>query len=218
MVLAHLATLSQPASIRQIAHALELRHRGRRYLPRMHPEIEEARARWKRLKGAASGWLERNTRGMKRQGVRQQRSAPARRVLQRQTQLRAKKAVRPAQCKRVHRAPRSRAGEIRIWWRDESSRIATVTLFWCRMRRYRAWRAICLSAATAWATRCTATTCSRGSCDGAPMAALKGGSCKLPSGSTLLWWALFRYGPHGNSCCRMTRASCMRLSFRLALN
>ena len=41
MVLAHLATLSQPASIRQIAHALELRHRGRRYLPRVLQKLRK---------------------------------------------------------------------------------------------------------------------------------------------------------------------------------
>jgi ribonuclease R len=34
-VVAHLAELSQPASIRQIAHGMGLRHRGRRYLPRV---------------------------------------------------------------------------------------------------------------------------------------------------------------------------------------
>jgi ribonuclease R len=35
LVLAHLATLSQPASIRHIAHGMGLKHRGRRYLPRV---------------------------------------------------------------------------------------------------------------------------------------------------------------------------------------
>jgi ribonuclease R len=41
LVLAHLATLSQPASIRQIAHGLELRHRGRRYLPRVLQKLKK---------------------------------------------------------------------------------------------------------------------------------------------------------------------------------
>jgi ribonuclease R len=41
MVLAHLATLSQPASIRQIAHGMELRHRGRRYLPRVLQKLKK---------------------------------------------------------------------------------------------------------------------------------------------------------------------------------
>ncbi len=40
-VLAHLATLSQPASIRQIAHGMELRHRGRRYLPRVLQKLKK---------------------------------------------------------------------------------------------------------------------------------------------------------------------------------
>ena len=42
-VLAHLATLSQPASIRQIAHGMELRHRGRRYLPRVLQKLKKRR-------------------------------------------------------------------------------------------------------------------------------------------------------------------------------
>ncbi|MGB8839064.1 MAG: RNB domain-containing ribonuclease, partial [Candidatus Acidiferrales bacterium] len=40
-VLTHLATLSQPASIRQIAHGMELRHRGRRYLPRVLQKLKK---------------------------------------------------------------------------------------------------------------------------------------------------------------------------------
>ncbi|MGC2664271.1 MAG: hypothetical protein WA305_09265, partial [Candidatus Acidiferrales bacterium] len=57
MVLAHLATLSQPASIRQIAHGLGLRHRGRRYLPRVlqklrkRGEVEETQGGRFRLAG-----------------------------------------------------------------------------------------------------------------------------------------------------------------------
>jgi exoribonuclease R len=40
-VLAHLATLSKPASIREIAHGMDLRHRGRRYLPRIIQQLEK---------------------------------------------------------------------------------------------------------------------------------------------------------------------------------
>src|SRR5580704_12496428 len=40
MLLAHLATLSQPASIRQISHGMELRHRGRRLLPRVLQQLK----------------------------------------------------------------------------------------------------------------------------------------------------------------------------------
>ncbi len=43
LVLAHLATLSQPASIRQIAHGMELKHRGRRYLPRVLQKLKKRR-------------------------------------------------------------------------------------------------------------------------------------------------------------------------------
>src|SRR5580658_10777517 len=39
-VLAYLATLPQAASIRQIAHGMELRHRGRRLLPRVLQQLK----------------------------------------------------------------------------------------------------------------------------------------------------------------------------------
>jgi ribonuclease R len=39
-VLAHLSTLSHPASIREIAHGLDLKHRGRRYLPRVIQQLK----------------------------------------------------------------------------------------------------------------------------------------------------------------------------------
>jgi len=57
LVLAHLATLSQPASIRHIAHGMGLKHRGRRYLPRVlqklkkHGEVEETQGGRFRLAG-----------------------------------------------------------------------------------------------------------------------------------------------------------------------
>ena len=40
-VVAYIGTLSQPATIRQIAHGMELRHRGRRYLPRVLKQLEK---------------------------------------------------------------------------------------------------------------------------------------------------------------------------------
>jgi ribonuclease R len=39
-VIAHLATLTQPASIRQIAHGMDLKHHGRRYLPRVIQQLK----------------------------------------------------------------------------------------------------------------------------------------------------------------------------------
>jgi ribonuclease R len=57
LVLAHLATLSQPASIRHIAHGMGLKHRGRRFLPRVlqklkkHGEVEETQGGRFRLAG-----------------------------------------------------------------------------------------------------------------------------------------------------------------------
>jgi ribonuclease R len=39
-VIAHLATLSQPASIREIAHGMGLKHHGRRFLPRVIQQLE----------------------------------------------------------------------------------------------------------------------------------------------------------------------------------
>ena len=59
-VLAHLATLSQPASIREIAHGMDLKHRGRRFLPRViqqlkkKGEIEETHGGRYRLAGQKS--------------------------------------------------------------------------------------------------------------------------------------------------------------------
>ncbi|HTR45798.1 MAG TPA: VacB/RNase II family 3'-5' exoribonuclease [Verrucomicrobiae bacterium] len=41
-VLAHLATLSQPASIREIAHGMDLKHRGRRFLPRVIQKLKKS--------------------------------------------------------------------------------------------------------------------------------------------------------------------------------
>jgi ribonuclease R len=39
-VIAHLATISKPASIREIAHALDLKHTGRRFLPRVIQQLK----------------------------------------------------------------------------------------------------------------------------------------------------------------------------------
>src|ERR1700675_3439880 len=39
-VIAHFATLTHPASIRQIAHGMDLKHRGRRYLPRVIQQLK----------------------------------------------------------------------------------------------------------------------------------------------------------------------------------
>src|SRR3984885_11005649 len=58
LVLAYLATLSQPASIREIAHGMELKHHGRRFLPRVlhrlkkSGDIEETRGGRYKLPGA----------------------------------------------------------------------------------------------------------------------------------------------------------------------
>jgi ribonuclease R len=57
LVLAHLATLAQPVSVRHIAHGMGLKHRGRRYLPRVlqrlkkHGEVEETQGGRFRLAG-----------------------------------------------------------------------------------------------------------------------------------------------------------------------
>ena len=41
-VLAYLAALPHPASIRQIAHGMELKHRGRRFLPRVIQQMKRS--------------------------------------------------------------------------------------------------------------------------------------------------------------------------------
>jgi ribonuclease R len=66
-VLAHLATLSQPASIREIAHGMDLKHRGRRFLPRVIQQlkkkgaIEELHGGRYRLAGQRNSIVERGT-------------------------------------------------------------------------------------------------------------------------------------------------------------
>jgi ribonuclease R len=40
-VLAHLGTLSEAASVREIAHAMDLKHRGRRFLPRLLAQLKK---------------------------------------------------------------------------------------------------------------------------------------------------------------------------------
>jgi ribonuclease R len=40
-VVAYISTLSQPATIRQIAHGMELKHRGRRFLPRVLKQLRK---------------------------------------------------------------------------------------------------------------------------------------------------------------------------------
>src|SRR5215472_5944748 len=40
-VLAHLAKLSKPVSIREIAHGMDLKHRGRRFLPRLIQQLKK---------------------------------------------------------------------------------------------------------------------------------------------------------------------------------
>src|ERR1700735_2888932 len=56
-VLSHLKTQDQPVSIRPISHGMELKHRGRRFLPRIvqqlkrSGEIEEVRGGRYRLMG-----------------------------------------------------------------------------------------------------------------------------------------------------------------------
>src|ERR1700677_642704 len=41
-VIAYLSTLAQPASVRRIAHGMELKHRGRRFLPRVLQQLKRS--------------------------------------------------------------------------------------------------------------------------------------------------------------------------------
>ena len=67
-VVQYLATLSQPASIREIAHGLGLRHTGRRYLPRVlnklvkRHEVEEVKGGRYRTAGAKQAKSEKTAR------------------------------------------------------------------------------------------------------------------------------------------------------------
>ena len=71
-VLAFLAAQSQPLSIREIAHGMDLRHRGRRYLPRVlnklvkRHEVEEVKGGRYRTAGAKQSQNEKAARAAKK--------------------------------------------------------------------------------------------------------------------------------------------------------
>jgi len=83
LVLAHLATLAQPASIRHIAHGMGLKHRGRRYLPRVlqklkkHGEVEETQGGRFRLAGTKHAKKEAAGQAAAAKRVSAANSAPA---------------------------------------------------------------------------------------------------------------------------------------------
>src|ERR1700683_4665313 len=83
LVLAHLATLSQPASTRHIAHGMGLKHRGRRYLPRVlqklkkHGEVEETQGGRFRLVGTKHAKKEAAGQAAAAKSVSAATSAPA---------------------------------------------------------------------------------------------------------------------------------------------
>ena len=79
-VVAYLATLSQPASIREIAHGMNFNHRGRRYLPRVlnklvkKQEVEEVKGGRYRIAGAKQAQSDKAARAAKKS---RERSAEA---------------------------------------------------------------------------------------------------------------------------------------------
>src|SRR6202167_4312912 len=89
LVLAHLVTLSQPASIRHIAHGMGLKHRGRRYLSRVlqklkkQGEVDETQGGRFRLAGTkhakkeAAGQAAAATRGRAANAAAAAATAPA---------------------------------------------------------------------------------------------------------------------------------------------
>ena len=83
LVLAHLATLAQPASIRHIAHGMGLKHRGRRYLPRVlqklkkHGEVEQTQGGRFRLAGTKHAKKEAAGQAAAAKRVSAANSAPA---------------------------------------------------------------------------------------------------------------------------------------------
>jgi ribonuclease R len=91
LVLAHLATLSQPASIRHIAHGMGLKHHGRRYLPRVlqklkkHREVEETQGGRFRLAGTKHAKNEAEGRAAAAKRVRATNGAAASGSFQHQT-------------------------------------------------------------------------------------------------------------------------------------
>src|SRR5580692_2295296 len=99
LVLAHLATLSQPASTRHIAHGMGLKHRGRRYLPRVlqklkkHGEVEETQGGRFRLAGTKHAKKEAAGQAAAAKRVRAANVAAASASLEQQTPSAAAGAV-----------------------------------------------------------------------------------------------------------------------------
>ena len=191
-VLAHLSTLTQPASIRQIAHGMDLKHRGRRYLPRViqqlkrSGDIEEIHGGRYRLAGAKH--------------VKQALPArpAAQRAAQRKQQLRKPEPMRRRpQTKRRARPPQNSAAT-QIWFPAASLRIAMATAFSFRTSRFRAWMAISSSVATISPTPCTAISVlariERRRADGRA----EGRVVQIVEREHPTLVGLFRYGPHGN--------------------
>ena len=146
LVLTHLATLSQPASIRHIAHGMGLKHRGRRFLPRVlqklkkHGEVEETQGGRFRLAGTKHAKKE--AAGPSCRGVRRARHCSGRRRLQMRKLVQLVSCKWRAAMRRGRRPLRNRmshrdAVAIRILCAAELWHIAMVTLFWCRIRRCR---------------------------------------------------------------------------------
>src|ERR1700722_16253462 len=173
LVLAHLATLSQPASIRHIAHGMGLKHRGRRFLPRVlqklkkHGEVEETQGGKFRLAGTKNAKKEAAGQAAAAKRVHVANAVAASASSEQKTPSAGMvddgdaadgNARGAASGGKSNNASRG-AGAIRIWCRGELWRIATATLFWCRIRRCRASREIYLLGAMGWERRCTATAC-----------------------------------------------------------
>src|SRR2546422_9925568 len=148
-VIAHLARAREPASLREIAHALELRHHGRRALQKIvsrlkrKGEIEEVHSGRFRLAGKKAAPSEARRKGTLLGFPNQLHRLPQHPFLG--TEKRDRNCMIPT-CSPVG------------WWR-----IATAMASSCLINLSQGWRAICLSAATPWATPCTVTTCSRAS-------------------------------------------------------
>ena len=82
-VVQYLATLSQPASIREIAHGMGLRHTGRRYLPRVlnklvkRHQVEEVKGGRYRTAGAKQAKSEKTARTAQKTRERTAAAVPA---------------------------------------------------------------------------------------------------------------------------------------------
>ena len=201
-MIAYLGKLPQPASIRQIAHGMELKHSGRRFLPRV---IQQLKRR---------GDIEETYGGRFRLAEQKPLPSPSSRRAARAAETAAAKSGAPAppaaSAPKRARDPNLIAGRI-VAHRDgygfvvPDQRPREDRRSFHRARRYRRRHARRSRAREHRAPH-------------ALTAARKAAWCRSSSARTLTVVGLFRYGSRGNTFCPTNRACPRKSSSRRATN